>query len=164
MSIFEFAMQMELEGKAYCEELAAKARLPQLKKILTEMASDEQKHYNLFKAMKESETATYDAEQATEIFASTSNVFEELKASGEQFTFDGDVRDAWVKARDVEKRTEAFYLQKAEEVDDAEQKQTLLAIAAEECKHWTIIEHVINFLDQPGTWLENAEWGDLGEK
>lgn len=162
MSIFEFAMQMELDGIAYYEEQAAKAKLPQLKKILLEMASDEQKHYNLFKAMKEGETATYDAEQATKIFASTSNVFEELKASGDQFAFDGDVRDAWLQARDVEKKAEAFYLQKAEEVDDDGQKQALLAIAAEECKHWTVIEHVINFLTQPGTWLENAEWGDLG--
>ena len=164
MSIFEFAMQMELDGKAYYEELAAKTEVPQLKKVLLEMASDEQKHYKLFKAMNEDEGGAYDTEQATKIFASTSNVFEELKASGEQYTFGDDIRDAWISARDVEKKAEAFYLQKADEVDDADQKQTLLAIAKEELKHWTVIDHVINFLDQPGTYLENAEWGDLGDK
>ena len=87
MSIFEFAMQMELDGKAYYEELAAKTEVPQLKKVLLEMASDEQKHYNLFKAMNENEDTAYDSDQATKILASTSNIFEELKASGEQYTF-----------------------------------------------------------------------------
>lgn len=164
MSIFEFAMQMELDGKAYYEELAAKTELPQLKKVLLEMASDEQKHYNLFKAMKEGETATYDAEQATKIFASVKNVFVQLKESGEEVTIGNDMRDGWAQAREVEKKAEAFYLQKADEVDDAEQKQVLLAIAKEEFKHWTVIDHVLSFLDQPGTWLENAEWGDLGDK
>lgn len=164
MSIFDFAMKMELDGQAYYEELAAKAELPQLKKILLEMATDEQKHYNLFKAMKEGETATYDADQATKIFASAKNVFEQLKESGEEFSVGSDVRDAWAQAREVEKKAEAFYLQKADEVDDDGQKQTLLAIAKEEFKHWTVIDHVLSFLDQPGTWLENAEWGGLGDK
>jgi rubrerythrin len=164
MSIFEFAMQMELDGKAYYEELAAKTEVPQLKKILLEMASDEQKHYNLFKAMNENEGGAYDDEQATKVFASASNVFQELKASGEQYTFSDDIRDAWISARDVEKRAEAFYLQKADEIDDPDQIQVLLAIAKEECKHWTVIDHVISFLDQPSTWIENVEWGDLGDK
>lgn len=162
MSVFDFAMQMELDGKAYYEELATKVELPQLKKILLEMASDEQKHYNLFKAMKAGDNAVLGTEQATKIFASTSNVFEELKASGEQFAFGGDVRDGWVQAREVEKKSEEFYRQKADEVDDDGQKQILLKIADEEHKHWTIIDHVISFLDQPTMWLENAEWGDLG--
>jgi rubrerythrin len=164
MSIFEFAMQMELDGKAYYEDLAAKTELPQFKKLLLEMASDEQRHYNLFKAMKDGGTATYDAEQATKIFASTRNIFEELKASGEQYIFGDDIREAWVKAREVEKKSEAFYRQKAEEVDNAEQKQVLLAIAAEECKHWTTIENVISFLDKPTMWLENAEWNSLDDQ
>ena len=98
MTVFDFAMQMELDGKGYYEELAAKAELPQLKKVLLEMASDEQKHYDLFKAMKEGDSAVYDADAATKIFASTKNVFEELKASGDEFSFGSDVRDGWVSA------------------------------------------------------------------
>ncbi|MDH3891399.1 MAG: ferritin family protein [candidate division Zixibacteria bacterium] len=162
MSIYDFAMQMELDGKAYYEDLAAKTDLPQLKKVLLEMASDEQKHYNLFKAMKDGEPAGYDAEQATTIFDSVKNVFEQLKESGDEFSGVGVVRDGWAKAREVEKKAEDFYRQKADEVDDPNQKQILLKIADEEHKHWTVIDHVISFLDQPGSWLENAEWGDLG--
>ncbi len=161
MSIFEFAMQMELDGKAYYEELAGKVEVPQLKKVLLEMAADEDKHYMLFKAMKEDAAAVYDPEKATRIFASTKNIFEELKETEGEYQFSNDVQEAWARACDIEKKAEAFYRQKADEVDNEAHKAILLMIADEEHKHWTVIEHVINFLDHPKTWLENAEWSDL---
>ena len=163
MSVFDFAMQMELDGKSFYEEQAAKTETPQLKKLLLEMASDEQKHYEIFKAMKEGENVSYNSEKATQIFKSAKTIFEELKSSGTEFAFDSDLLDAWVQAREIEKKAEAFYRQKADEVDDAGQKEMLHRIADEEHKHWTTIEHVISFLDHPKNWLENAEWSGLGE-
>jgi rubrerythrin len=163
MGVFDFAMQMELDGKTYYEEEAAKTELPQLKKLLLELAGDEQKHYNLFKAMKAGEQVSYEAEGATRIFSSAKTVFEDLRSSGEEFAFAADVREAWAKALDVEKKTEAFYRQKADEIDDAGQKEVLVRIAEEEFKHWTAIEHVISFLDHPKNWLDNAEWSGLSD-
>ena len=44
MNIFEYAMKMELDGKQYYEESAAKVGNPELKRILMELAGDEEKH------------------------------------------------------------------------------------------------------------------------
>jgi len=163
MSVFSFAMQMELDGKAYYEEQAARTKVPQLKKLLLELASDEQKHYNMFKALQAGDKVSYDHDTATQVFESTRNVFEQLKAAGEEFDLSGDVHDVWAKAREIEKKSEDFYRQKADELDDSGQKELLNRIADEEHKHWKAIENVIGFLNQPKQWLENAEWADLGD-
>ena len=57
MNIFEFAMKMEEDGRAFYLENAEKTSLPGLKRILTELAEDELKHYLLFKALNDEQSA-----------------------------------------------------------------------------------------------------------
>ncbi|MFH1688105.1 MAG: ferritin family protein [bacterium] len=161
MNAFEFAMKMEMDGKTFYEEQAAKADLPELKNLLLELASDEQKHYNLFKGMAEGKVVTYPEAQKTKIVASIKNIFETLKAQNPDFEFPGDAGRAWEEAREVEKKSEAFYRQKAEETADDGQKLVWHRIADEERKHWQSIENVIQFLSHPKTWLADAEWHQL---
>jgi len=163
MDVFEFAMQMETDGKAMYEEHAAKVEIPELKQILLELAADEQKHYNLFKAMSEGKTVDYDEGSKTNIVASVKNVFQQLKEQDKDFTFGSDAREVWDKARDIEKKSEAFYRSKMEEVETDAQKNVLKRIADEELRHWQMIEHVIQFLDRPKSWLEDAEWNKSEE-
>ena len=79
MNVFEFAMQMELDGKAYYEKHAETVKHPKLKEILLEMASDEQKHYVIFKAMRDGLETEYKETEATSITTSVKNIFQELK-------------------------------------------------------------------------------------
>ena len=62
---------------------------------------------------------------------------------------------------ETEKKAESFYREKADEVDDDNNKRILKKIADEEHNHWVAIENVIQFLEKPNRWLENAEWSDL---
>jgi rubrerythrin len=158
MNVFEFAMQMELDGRAMYEEHAAVVKLPELKSILRELAADEQKHYNLFKAMNEGHKVEFEEAKATTIVTSVKNVFQTLKAQDKQFSFGSDTRTVWDKARDIERKSEAFYREKGKEIDDPRQQKIFNRIADEEHKHWQMIEHVIQFLDDPKSWLEDAEW------
>ncbi len=161
MNVFEHAMQMELDGKAYYEEHAAKIKSPQLKRILLELAGDEQKHYNIFKAMAEGTEVEYEEAKKSTILAQVKNVFDELKAEEGDYTYPEDLREIWVKAREVESKAEEFYREKANELDDEKQKHILNRIADEEHRHWLTMENVIRFLDKPDQWLEDAEWGHL---
>ena len=52
MNIFDFAMKMEQDGKAYYEKLAAETDIVGLKNIFTSLAVDEQKHYETIQAIK----------------------------------------------------------------------------------------------------------------
>ena len=119
MNIFEHCMQMELDGKTYYEESAEKVSSPELKRILLELASDELKHYNIFKALRDGEKAEYVESEKTKIFTSVKNVFQKLKAENADYEFPADAKGIWEHARQVEKDSEAFYREKANEVDDA---------------------------------------------
>jgi rubrerythrin len=162
MNVFEHAMKMEEDGRAYYVEHAQKTAVPALKKILLELAEDELKHYNLFKALRDSEKAEYKEAAATTIFATTKNVFETLKAEGNQSLTPDPVK-VWEHARQVEKDSEAFYREKADETDDANQKTVWTRIADEEHRHYVALDNVIQFLSKPAQWLEDAEWNKISD-
>ena len=164
MDVFDYAMKMELDGKAYYEEHADKTELPELREILMTLAADEQKHFEIFKALRDGKEADFPAERDTKILVDVRNVFEKLRTQGEDFKFASEVVEVWKKAQLVEKESEDFYRGKAAEVDSDHQKQMLNRVADEEHKHWTTIENVIRFLLHPQAWLEDAEWYDLERK
>ncbi len=161
MEIFDFAMRMEMDGQNFYLKHAADAPSPELKRILEELARDEQKHYAIFKAMKEGRTVEYEEAKRTTILSSIKNVFETLKAENRDFAFPPDSQKTWEEAREIEKKSENFYRQKAAEVSGEGQKHILNRIADEEHRHWVTIENVIQFLDRPKHWLEDAEWSNL---
>ncbi len=161
MNIFEFAMKMEEDGQAYYLEHAEKAENPALKRVLTEMANDEHKHYKIFKAMMNQETAEYMDDNKTTIIDTVKTIFAELKENNKDYAVESDFRKVWEVALETEKKAEKFYREKIDEVDDENNKRILKKIADEEHNHWVAIENVIQFLDKPARWLEDAEWSDL---
>ncbi len=163
MNVFEFAMQMELDGKEYYEKHSETVEHPKLKEILLELASDEEKHYNIFKAMRDGLEAEYEQADSTTIFTSVKNVFDVLKSENQKLDFAEEAKAIWEHAKEVEKKSEAFYREKAEELDDENQKTIFNQIADEEHKHWVTMENVIQFLDRPTQWLADAEWNNLEE-
>lgn len=163
MNVYEFAMKMELDGKTFYEEHAAKIENAQLKKILIELADDEQKHYNIFKAMYDGEKAQYQDSEKTTILTLVKNTFEQMKASDVEYTFPADARAIWEQAREIEKKAEQFYREKAVELPTKSEQEVFCKIAEEERRHWVTMENIIQFLDRPSTWLDNAEWSDLDD-
>ena len=158
MKVYEHAMQMELDGKKYYEECAEKVEFPYLKQVLMELASDEVKHYEIFKAMRDNIDPEFEESAQTKIFTSIKNVFQILKDENKEFSFAEDSIDIWTHALEVEKKAEEFYRQAASNISDPKQAAILLRIADEEHRHWISIDNVINFLNRPSQWLENAEW------
>jgi len=163
MNPFEHAMKMEQDGRAFYLEHAEKTDDPALKRVLKELADDELKHYNLFKAMRDREKAEYREAEKTTIVRTVKNVFEQLRTQNQNFAFPDEAKNVWEQAREVEKKSEAFYREKANEMADADQKRIWNRIADEEHRHWNTIENVIQFLARPKQWLEDAEWNSLEE-
>jgi rubrerythrin len=71
--------------------------------------------------------------------------------------------DAFRKARDIEKQSMDFYLEKAEKAENESEKKLLKRLAKEEEKHLHIMQNLVAFVSrpEPGNWLENAEWHHL---
>jgi rubrerythrin len=156
-------MKMEMDGRLFYVEHANKATSPELKRILLELADDEQKHYNIFKALRDGHVAEYKEAEKSTILTTVKNVFESLRTDQRDFAFPPDVKQIWEEAREVEKKTETFYREKAKEVGKPEQARILVKIADEEHRHWVTMQNIIQFLDRPKHWLENAEWVNLEE-
>ena len=163
MNAFEHAMKMEQDGRAFYLEHAEKTDNPALRRVLTELADDELKHFNLFKAMHDKSKAEYKESEKTTIVKTVKNIFEEMKSQNGDFAFPPDARQIWEVAREIEKKSEDFYREKAAEMSDQSQKQIWNRIADEEHRHWNTIEQVIQFLDRPKQWLADAEWNSLEE-
>ncbi len=155
MGIYEYAMQMELEGKAWYEERAAKTQHPGLRKILQAMAEDESKHYDVFKAMSENQQVP--AVEKSAVLEQASSFFEHLSEAGAP-EFDATEITLWEELRAHEEKAEQFYREKAETAASAAEKAALIEIADEEHRHAVLIDNMIDFLRQPDIWLENAEW------
>ena len=165
MNVFEFAMKMEKDGQTYYEEHAAKEPSSALKKIWLQLAKDEAKHYEIFRRMKDGEIgeAAKMSALGTQILDTVKTVFEDLAAKEQEFKFSKDVFAAWEKAQDVEIETEEFYRQKQQDEKDPQVKKAFGLLADEENKHVNLIEHVLDFLHEPKSWLEDAEWSNINK-
>jgi len=154
VDILEYAMQVEIEGEAHYRELAERSNNPGMKKILTELADSEVEHYNVFKAIKENSSIPGIDEA---ILPNVKNIFSGMKAD-KTLEVDPNEIELYRNVQQHEKKSQAFYQQKAEEVDTPALKEMLLKIAAEEGKHYQVLGGLIDFLSRPAQWLEDAEW------
>jgi len=161
MNVFDYAMQMEKEGEAYYRELADSTDNTGLKAVLKFLADEEVNHYNIFKMMKEGKG---DSLPPSNLLADVQNIFSEMKAKGDNYDFKAKQVEYYKKALETEKKSEAFYREKAGETTAIHERKLLNAIADEENQHGVILEGIIDFIQEPETWLENAEWGQMIRK
>lgn len=162
MDIYEYAMQMELDGRHFYQDLAEKTNNKGIKNILTMMAESEAKHYNVILSMQRNDKSQYSTD--TEVLTKVKNIFEQMK---EEKGIDVDVSqvELYKKALDVEIKSEKFYLERADEEKDPHKKEIFLTLAKEEKSHCILLENIVNFVSQPDTWVENPEWYHIdGEK
>ncbi|WP_136809404.1 ferritin-like domain-containing protein [Desulfosediminicola flagellatus] len=161
MNVFEFAMQMEKDGEAFYREIAEKTKNAGLKKIFSTLADEEVIHYNTFKKLYEKTSA-----EAVEsnILEKAKNIFTEIKdAGGINIAEETPQVDAYKKAMEAEKEAYTFYEKKAEEAKDPAEKKVLMTFAREEHRHYRLLENVIEFVNRPDEWLENAEFARMEE-
>jgi rubrerythrin len=160
MNIFDFAMKMELDGKAYYEKLAAEAAVAGLKTIFVRLAADEQKHYDTIQDLK---SGTFGA-------MADSTVLEEAKNLCADLTGDKNIvgslkisLDGYEHARNIEAYSVRFYEDAAGKESNPETARLLLRIADEEKKHYNIMDNLYDFTLAPQNFLAWGEFSNLKE-
>ena len=156
MNIYEFAMQMEQDGETFYRELAAQSSSIGVKRLLTMLAEDEVKHYGVVRQM--AQDAIPEMTESS-VLADARNVFAGMK--GTELNLEGEQVDLYRKAQDIERRSQVFYEEKAQQVSVPTHKTLLLKIAEEERRHYYLLDAVIEFLNRPQVWMENAEFNHL---
>jgi len=160
MNIFDFAMKMELDGKAYYEKLAAETSNSGLNSIFTSLAADEQKHYEIILAIK---TGTKLIMADSTVLEKAKNLFEELMADK---SISGTLKkslDGYQHARKLEADSVKLYEDMAKKEDNPETLQILLRIANEEKKHFNILDNLYDYVLAPQNFLAWGEFSNLKE-
>ena len=157
MNIYDFAMQMEQDGEAFYRKMADQAAEEGVRRILNTLADDEVKHYNIVKQMKQEAVAPQMDDTA--ILASAKSIFVQMR--GQSFDTTGPQVEVYRQAQELERQSRAFYLEKADEVSQGTHRELLLRIADEEAQHYFLLDHMIEFVNRPQTWIEDAEFNHL---
>ena len=161
MDVFDFAMKMEEDGKAYYEKLANQTSLPGLKTIFTRLAEDEQKHYKIFQQLRT--TGGLPTMRESTILTQSKNVFAKLPREAATLKgLEGDLA-AYQHAMKIESDSFRFYESAASEENNPATKGLLLRIAAEEHKHFNVLENIYHFVNAPSQYLAWGEFSNLEE-
>ena len=159
MNIFDFAIKMERDGKAFYEKLAQSSTHPGLQTIFSRLAADEQKHCDIFLALQAGEENLAMADSTALEFSK--NVFAALpKDAG--VAVKGDL-ESYRYAMKIETDSFRLYEDAAKTEKKAGTKELLLKIAAEEHKHYQIIENIYAFINAPNQYLAWGEFSNIEE-
>ena len=159
MNVFDFAMQMEVDGKAYYEKLAGQANLPGLRTIFTHLAEDEQKHFEIFRALRSGDRTP--VMQESTALADARNIFAELPKGSEGAAGGKDDLAAYQHAMKLEADSFRLYEDAAAKEVGAETRMLLLKVAEEERKHFSILENIFHFVNAPNQYLAWGEFSNL---
>ncbi len=157
MNIFDYAMQMERDGEKYYREIAGKSSDKGLAAVMNLLADEEVKHYEILEGLR---TGVPELEE-TRVLDDARNIFLQLRDQGVTFEKEEPQIAMYKKAREIEELSVKFYREKSAEVDDPARKRILERLAAEEERHFFLMENLVRMLGQPYTWLENAEFVKL---
>ena len=163
MDIYQFAMQMEKDGENYYRQLAKESSVPGLGRIFTMLADEEVKHFKTIEKLSKGQKGSL---TECNVLENVKNIFVLMKESKEELHINtAKVTSEYRKACTLEEMSQKFYLEKADETREEQEKQIFLQLAGEEAKHLRIVENIAEFVSrpEPGNWLENAEWHHLDE-
>lgn len=159
MDVLDFAIDMELDGRAYYKGCADHTENPHLRQIFLTLAEEEHRHYHIFKKMKAGEKISpTDLAPKGKTVATLKNVFREMVDKGKS-ALEGDTkREIWQDARTVEVKSEEMYREAAAETSDPEKKDMLNRIADEEHNHIHLIDNMLQFLADPAAFAASQDY------
>ena len=160
MNPFAFALKMELDGKAYYEQLAAETTNQNLKKIFHSLAEDEQKHFETIQAMSERKDVSM---VDSAVLQEAQNLFQVLLAEKESAVPLSKDLTVYQHAMTIEAKSQKFYEDLAQKEKNPDASELLLKIANEEKKHFIIMDNIYTFMLAPYNFLAWGEFSNLTE-
>ncbi|SFL35378.1 ferritin-like domain-containing protein [Pelosinus propionicus] len=160
MDIFDFALQMELDGEKYYRDLADKVRDNDLKTVLEGLAEDEQRHYKIIQLAQSqifnpiSDSSLHDmpnvfSRNKEKTFVLETDLIAKLK---------DEQSDVYRAALLKEEESVALYKRLQEDSNHPEAKLIFKKLMQEEEKHVEVIENIIEMLNHVNDWVEAAEF------
>ena len=158
-TIWTKAKEMELEAVSYYRKLAGEAIAIEIAGAFTMIATEESRHAEMFAKLE----ADSHIGQFTAVSWDPKALFENLAKTTA-------LSSQLLKAKDVYKKVIALELENANYYENLlsnlredSDRKAVEFIIKEEKKHAKIFENLLQFIEQPETWVENAEFGVMGD-
>ena len=161
MYIFNLAIALEREIEAFYKKLSEKTDSPGLKKIFLQLAADEEKHYQAVEALKRGVGDWPMVESL--LLTEADDLFKRLVQERPSFLESDDLPEIYRYAMSVEADSSRLYRNAAEQEKKPEVKKVLAKIAAEEEKHFILVENLYNFVNAPNEFLAWQEFSNIDE-
>jgi len=160
MNVFEFALKMEEDGKAFYERLAAQSKVPELKTIFSMLAAAEDEHHGAIEAMKKE---TPGAMAESKVLENAKSVFQGLlERKNLVGMLDGDP-DGYRHAMKIAEDGIKLYEEMAGKEPNPAVAQVLRRLADAERKHLEIMTNIYDFAEAPKDFLAWGEFSNLKE-
>ena len=163
MGVFDFALKMELDGEQYYREQAAQAKHEELKTVLTGLADDEQRHFQIVQSLQKQKGNGYI--EADPAISKQRNVFE--LAKNKDFIPKDKESIAKLKAEQVdiyrvaltkEEESIALYKKLQQTATSPNEKIVLEKLMHEEEKHKDVLDNIIQMFNRVNEWVESPEF------
>ena len=161
MYLFDLAVALEREIESFYTKLGERTDSPGLKKIFLQLAADEKKHYEAIEAIKRGvgDWPMQDSVLLTE----ADDLFTKLVHEKPSFLGTDDLPEAYRYAMGVEADSSRLYRNAAAKENVPEIKKVLKKIAAEEKKHFILVENLYHFINAPNEYLAWREFSNIDE-
>lgn len=155
MGIFDFALSFEQEHEEFYRKQLEETEHESLKRVYEFLASEEARHQEIVKELSTREEAE---EIESNLIPRVKKAFNEISSDIPESMKKTEQVDIYKQAREMEDKAHKFYSKKAEKEESTKLKEVLEKLAAEEKKHWTIMNNLVEMVNRPNTWLDDAEW------
>jgi rubrerythrin len=161
MDFIDFALELEKKTIENYRTLAEKCQSNEgVKNILLMLAEDHEKHTKTLKDMPNKVAVEMNE---TEAFREARELFVSMKKDKTPFSCDIDQVRLYEDARDLVLKKLQFYMDIVEKIEGEENKALVKKMAEEEKKQSIVLDHIIEMVRRPETWLEDAEFHHLDE-
>ena len=162
MNGFDFALKMELDGERYYKNLAETVKYDELKKVLEDLAEDEQRHYRIIELAKNQSLEQIEENpyltKVENVFTITANIKSVEEHKDRIAKLKDEQSDVYRAALLKEKESVALYKKLTEEANTPEEKIIFAKLMHEEEKHVEVIDNIIEMLNHVNDWVEAAEF------
>jgi rubrerythrin len=157
MNIFDYAVQMEVDGENFYRKQASRNKNSKLNKVFMSLAEDEKKHAEIIKE----KLAGKDFLLNEANIETDKNVFSDATGLDYEKGFTNQ-SDVYEKALEMEEKSINLYKNLlTKSVDD---KDIFEFLIKQEEEHYRIIEEISIMVNRPNEWVESAEFGMRVEK
>lgn len=166
VKVAEAAMEFELEGRRILESAGEKAKDPLSKATFQFLADQELKHIEVIKAFTTALTneESFDTSAIDECMSKEEacklirGIYTEFKSKFDQVSeLDAERLKIYDVAEEMERHGHAFYECAANQAQDEQARKLYAFLAAEEIKHFEIIQETHDYLSQPDAFMAADE-------